>query len=249
MERDKQIENVGRLKNILIEAATAGFSPVMNEEYQRLRKELLMDTQLKTKLPRQMKFGPHMGGWGNLSEFRIDMQNGRDKWQERRVHINNLFKEITEYLTKEDPNVVLPGKPLLDIVQIHEEWTKAISRVDSDPDGALTTAKSLMETVCKHILDERDISYSPSDNLPNLYKKVTDTLELGPKDAHESLKKICGSCLTIIHSMAELRNLMGDSHGKNSTTPKPELRHAELAVNVAGATAIFLLRTHEKIAK
>ena len=36
-----------------------------------------------------------------------------------------------------------------------------------DPEGAITAARTLLETVCKHILDETEVDYS-KDDLPTL---------------------------------------------------------------------------------
>lgn len=40
---------------------------------------------------------------------------------------------------------------------VHEVWVKALSRWDSDPDDAVTSARTLLETVIKRILAERKI--------------------------------------------------------------------------------------------
>jgi phage terminase large subunit-like protein len=36
---------------------------------------------------------------------------------------------------------------------IQETWHKALERRASDPEGAITAARTLLESVCKHILD------------------------------------------------------------------------------------------------
>ena len=40
-----------------------------------------------------------------------------------------------------------------------------------------------------------------------------------------------------------MRNALGDAHGKGLSSARPELRHAELAVNLAGTLAVFLIET------
>lgn len=37
-----------------------------------------------------------------------------------------------------------------------------------DPEGAITAARTLLETVCKHILDERGVDYEADADLPAL---------------------------------------------------------------------------------
>ena len=40
-----------------------------------------------------------------------------------------------------------------------------------------------------------------------------------------------------------MRNKLGDAHGKGKKAVKPAARHAALAVNLAGAMAMFLVET------
>ena len=47
----------------------------------------------------------------------------------------------------------------------------------------------------------------------------------------------------IVNNLAGIRNKLGDSHGKGKGGVKPGPRHAELAVNLAGSVAMFLIST------
>ena len=50
-------------------------------------------------------------------------------------------------------------------------WEKALGRRHTDPDGAITTARTLLETVCKRILDEAgDVRIQAEEDLPALYR-------------------------------------------------------------------------------
>jgi hypothetical protein len=48
-----------------------------------------------------------------------------------------------------------------------------------------------------------------------------------------------------VDGLANLRNRLGDAHGQGKRPVKPLPRHAELAVNMAGSIASFLLATFE----
>jgi hypothetical protein len=129
---------------------------------------------------------------------------------------------------------------------ITEYWTKALERRTTDPEGAITIARTLLETVCKHILDDMQVSYDSKDDLPKLYRKVAEKLNLTPEQhAQDVFKRILGGCFSIIEGLGSLRNQLSDAHGKGRRKIKPASRHAEFAVNLAGTTATFLLRTWE----
>lgn len=135
----------------------------------------------------------------------------------------------------------------VDTEHIQKVWEKALSRKSNDPDGAITAARSLVETVCKHILDKSNTKYPDDADLPKLYYLVAEYLTLTPGQyTDKTIKKVLGNCQSVIDGLANLRNEFGDAHGKSQNGIKPDVIHAELAVNLAGAMAIFLVSIFEK---
>jgi hypothetical protein len=61
--------------------------------------------------------------------------------------------------------------------------------------------------------------------------------------AEPLFKRILGGCTSVVEGLGSLRNKLSDSHGKGKTGYKPLPRHAELAVNLSGAMATFLVAT------
>jgi len=72
-----------------------------------------------------------------------------------------------------------------DIDTVRQLWLKAMERRETDPQGAITLARTLLEAVCKHILDEHGIEYDATGDLPALYKTVAKALNI----AHPSSSK------------------------------------------------------------
>ena len=71
-------------------------------------------------------------------------------------------------------------------------------------------------------------------------------LKLAPDDHSEQVfKQILGSCQSVVESLGALRNKLGDAHGGGPKKAKPAARHAELAVNLSGSMATFLVATWE----
>jgi len=76
--------------------------------------------------------------------------------------------------------------------------------------------------------------------------KITGLFSLAPSLQSEDIfKRIFGGCQTVVEGLGALRNKLSDAHGKGKAIAKPEPRHAELAVNLAGAMATFLVETWE----
>jgi hypothetical protein len=165
-------------------------------------------------------------------------------YQERREFIWSEFNNLLSHL---ETNKTSPLNEIIvfDEIHLHSLWEKVLERKDSDPEGAITSARTLIESVLKYILDDQAISYNESADLPVLYKEVSKSLNLAPELHNEGIfKQILGGISSIVSGLGALRNKLGDAHGKSKTNVKPSVRHSELAVNLAGSMAIFLFRTY-----
>lgn len=130
--------------------------------------------------------------------------------------------------------------------QIHGRWTAALDRRSTDPAGAITLARTLLEDVCRWLLEQLDETPSNQDDLPALYRRLAKALKLAPDDHSEQVfKQILGSCQQVVEQLGALRNKLGDAHGGGPRRARPAARHAELAVNLAGSMATFLVATWE----
>ncbi|WP_245198815.1 abortive infection family protein [Jiella mangrovi] len=127
---------------------------------------------------------------------------------------------------------------------VHARWTQALDRRDTDPAGAITLARTLLEDVCKWIIIEAGETYEEKDDLPVLYRKLAKILNLAP-DGHTEpvFKQILGSCQSVVESLGSLRNKISDAHSPGPKKVKPAARHAQLAVNLSGTMATFLVST------
>jgi uncharacterized protein YfkK (UPF0435 family) len=134
----------------------------------------------------------------------------------------------------------------VDALHVAAAWQMALESRASDPTGAITSAGTLIETVCKHILDEQKVNYSDSDDLPTLYRLTADSLNLSPSQHTEQIFcQILGGCQTVVEGLGAMRNRHSDADGTGPSGVRPAPRHAELAVNLAGTMATFLLATWE----
>lgn len=146
--------------------------------------------------------------------------------------------------TQPADNLITETLVAFDESSVHLAWQKALDRRVSDPEGAITAARTLLETVCKHIIDEAGSTYDNNDDLPKLYNAAAEFLNLAPSQHSEkAFKSILGNCQSVVGNLATLRNKLGDSHGQGKRYVRPAARHAELAVNLAGSMAMFLVAT------
>lgn len=155
-------------------------------------------------------------------------------------------REVQPVINQPPDVIISEAVSAFDHDSVHVAWVKALDRRGTDPEGAVTAARTLLETVCKRVVEEAGGEYGPSDDLPKLWRNAATYLNLAP-DQHteKAFKTILGSCEAIVNSLSNLRNRLSDAHGKGRKPVRPLRRHAELAVNLAGVMATYLISTWE----
>lgn len=238
---ESAIERARLLEGILISAATTGFGPSDEKTYAGLRAALIQDPSIKTLVPSYIRT------CRDLSTFRSYTQQIDKQWAPRRAHITNSltplfdhFEEVNRHPVDATASDVIQQ---FDSVGVSAIWQKSLERRHKDPEGAITAARTLLETVCKHILEEANQSYE-GDDLPALYAKTAAVMNLAPSQHTETaFKRILGGATSVVEGLGSLRNKIGDAHGQGKGSVRPSQRHAHLAVNMAGTMATFLIET------
>jgi hypothetical protein len=215
-----------------------------NDEYVRLRRTLLADSELAEVAPSFVRT------CRTLQQFWQFIKQRFGRYHERRDFIWGEFRPLFDHL---EGRVQSPADaPVSETLEafdrdsVHRLWQRALERRVEDAGGAITLARTLLETVCKHILDELGTQYDDTADLPRLYRLVREALSLAPSQHEEEVfRQILGGCTSIVEGLGSLRNRLSDSHGRGRGRVRPVARHAELAVNLAGAMATFLVATLE----
>jgi hypothetical protein len=238
-------ERAEYLQNLLVSRATGGGTGT-DEEYQHLRQHFLSSSELKTRLPEFVRTRR------DLSQFWQFIKHKLGSYQERREFLWESFRPLLEHIEGTDRT---PADTSISIVlmqfdeaSVHAAWSRAVERKKDDPEGAITAARTLLETVCKHILDECSVQYDSNKvEIHELYKLVATELRLSPSQhTEEVFRQILGGCSAIVTGLGTLRNRLGDAHGKGKRPVRPAPRHAELAVNLSGSVALFLVTTWQE---
>ena len=248
-----RLEKVRQLQDIVIARATGKdhhdeeYRRLNDEEYKRLRLELLGDSAVKGSL---LQF---FITYDELPKFWVFIRQKFSSYAERRNFIweefGSLIKDLEQDLIAAQPadNDISAILSNFDTEHVHIAWQKALERRKEDPEAAITMARTLIESVCKHILDEAGVSHNEKDDLPKLYKETAKQLNMAPEQHQEEVfKQILGGCQTVIQGLGTLRNKLSDAHGKGKKAVKPSARHAALAVNLAGSMAAFLVAAWEE---
>ncbi|MBN1880644.1 MAG: abortive infection family protein [Deltaproteobacteria bacterium] len=189
----------------------------------------------------------HFLDFEHTSEEAVDYLNRYLEYDGYEIIIEgkkNIIRDIRG--TSVDLTIKQDGLPKLTLHFIEEHIAKCDRKIsEGDYNGAITNARSLLETVILAI--QEDIT-GASDrfegNLVKMFRQLQKHLNLDPsrEDVSDSLRQVLTGLISIVSGLAPMRNIMSDSHG---TTYRPTKHHAKLAVNAAKTISDFLFETYD----
>lgn len=227
-EEAETIENVSSVRR----KRAAGYIATLDLSKPSDAKRLIavMERRIR-ELQRYPEAAPNDMDWflGELSDEGIT-------WQHNRLDVPGLS--------------VLPSIPFRDaLVQqgaghITDEVDRVLASIDTDPADAITAARSLVESTCKAILEELGAKFQDKDDLPVLYRKTALALGINPTQHEAGIhKQILQGLVSTVQGLAEVRNVLGDAHGKTRAAVRPQPRHARVVAGAAWTISMFLVET------
>lgn len=231
-------DRVGKLQSVVLAKATGGIADPA--DYYRLRESLMQEHDIEPLLPSFIRNCRTLDQFGALIKTQFSTYN------ERRTHIWDEFKPIFDRLeSSPGPQAAIVSEVLanLDADHVRLHWQRALNRVESEPDAAITSARTMLESLFKLVLDQGNIEYSNNADLPKLYRMVAEKLQFTPEQqSDKSLKAVSGNIQNIVGQLAFLRNNFSDAHGQGQEYYRPTPEIAEFIVNLAGSLAIVIAR-------
>ncbi len=165
---DTLYERALMLENMLV-AKAAGDHGTRDAVYTQLRQEFMNDPVLKALLPLFVQT------CRDLSHFWSYAKKISPHWEPRRQHVREKFIPLLEHLEGKNQApvdaMVSDALASFDAERVHAVWNKALARRGTDPDGAITIARTLLETVCKRVLDEASSPNYADDTACGNYTK------------------------------------------------------------------------------
>lgn len=229
------------LRNNILGLTTEGGT---DSDYRTVRLKLMEDLASKRLIP---DFVRHSNDAASLRAALSNVASGSGSWAIRRRHVNDAFKPLLIFLETGGgaaDATITNGLTGYDAPAVQAFWAKALGRRSSDPEGAVTAASTLLEEVCKHIIEDSGNAWETKWNIPKLYAEASKVLNLAPSQHQEEVfKTILGNCQSVVQSIGSLRNKGGDAHAGGRSRVPFKARHAALTVNLAGSMALFLIET------
>lgn len=135
-----------------------------------------------------------------------------------------------------------------------ENWSALSARIDivekefyHNADIAMDTAKSILESVAKTILNDKGVEFDDED-FHVLVKRAVESLPvygLVESKDRESIKRIASSISSVVNGIGEIRSRHGTiSHGKDIHDKRAEQQLMKFAIDSCDVLSAFMIESH-----
>ena len=137
---------------------------------------------------------------------------------------------------------------LLNLDSVSRDFERALAQADIDPEDAITSACSTVESVCKCLLDALHLPYPAVQDISGLVREVQRHLDLSPgqPNIQQDLRQMLSGLTSVAGGIGALRTHAGDAHGRGIGAIQPTPRIARLAIHSASTLALFLIETWQQ---
>lgn len=141
---------------------------------------------------------------------------------------------------------------VIDFDTVNRDIERALASAENDPEDAVTSACSVVESVCRSVLIELGLPLPAKKDVQGLYQAVREPLGLTPDKAGvadeiaSDVRTILGGLNSVVNGVGALRTHGGDAHGRERGYRRIDPRIARLAIHSASTVSLFLVETWQK---
>lgn len=129
---------------------------------------------------------------------------------------------------------------------ISNEFERAAQKSESEPREAVSAAANILESLCKHYIEEEGLTMPSKQVLTDLWNVVRKDLGFDPSQvADDDLKVVLVGLIQIVQGLGAFRTHASSAHGEGPKSYRLQPRHSRLAVHAAHTAALFILESWE----
>ncbi len=130
---------------------------------------------------------------------------------------------------------------------LSEEFERASSKAEKEPREAVSAAANILESICKHYIEEQGLPMPAKQVLGDLWSTVRKDLGFDPSQvADDDLRGILSGLIQVVQGLAAFRTHASSAHGAGPKAYRLAPRHSRLAVHAAHTVALFILETWDR---
>lgn len=178
----------------------------------------------------------------------------------KRVYVQELLNkassdqiiEIANSIDIKTPNSGLFGDSTIknlieskDLKSITADFNRAVSNIEVDPDLAIASASSTLESICKCIIELEGSELPKKQTMSQLVSYASKILNLSPND-HDNgeVKRVLGGIQNVMLGIGALRTGYSSAHGHGLKRHRINVRHVRMLVNSMATYGTFFLETY-----
>ncbi|WP_250655124.1 abortive infection family protein [Alkalimarinus coralli] len=176
----------------------------------------------------------------------------------KRVYVQDLLKQVNSNVISQiicdlklDKQGTVCSKTLIEMIKgndlysVISDFDRAIKSIDSDPDQAIASSSSTLESICKCILELEGEQIPKKQNISNLLSTTSKVLNLSPEDYDNAeIKRVLGGIHNVIVGIGALRTGYSSAHGHGVKRYALSARHVRMLVNSMVTYGTFMLETY-----
>jgi len=118
---------------------------------------------------------------------------------------------------------------------------------DGNFENSVTRSIACVESVIRICHEKLDKPLPNKKQVSDLWKSVRDILQFEKLDSSEATVSLLNSLSGVITNLGNLRNTMGDAHGRGISPPEVSESIAELAMNTASTLSTLIIRRFNQV--
>jgi hypothetical protein len=130
---------------------------------------------------------------------------------------------------------------------LSEEFERASSKAEKEPREAVSAAANILESICKHYIEEQGLPMPAKQVLGDLWSTVRKDLGFDPSQvADDDLRGVLSGLIQVVQGLAAFRTHASSAHGAGPKSYRLAPRHSRLAVHAAHTVALFILESWDR---
>ncbi len=194
-----------------------------------------------------------------LSGFGIPTEDV-DIVQSKRTYVQNLLKNVnssvivsiaTELNIISENSGIISVESMQELIRSHdlnsvlEDFNRAIKNIENDPEQAIASSSSTLESICKAIIELEGKNLPKKQTMATVLADAVAIVNFSPKNHSEGeIKRILGGIQNVILGIGALRSGFSSAHGHGIKKYKLSCRHVRLLVNSMVTFGMFLIETY-----
>ena len=174
--------------------------------------------------------------------------DGFELWEE-----GGFYRLVSTDIVGAPANALQATINLTDYDSVKTDFERAVNAIEKDPEDAITAACSIVESICKCILDQMKKSYPKKQDIKGLVTEVGKHLNLSParsdlpSEVSGDIKQILSGLISVASGIGALRTHSGDAHGRGRKRVPVDARIARLAIHAASTVSLFYIETWNRV--